>query len=229
MGKGSNNTATSKQHPNAQLFARLSHLHRASSALATPDAGATAETNAVSSKLSRFYLSHLRSIAKKNVLRLDPSVKRTICKRCESLLIPGVSCRERIENQSKGGKKRWADVLVVECNACGTVKRFPVGIDEFKATKGQPKYRLASKDGEDEPQQGSESQSDKRGTNSHPANKTVGKKGGKKQQQREQQQRARIFKLPTALKGKQVALVEAKGTTITEETTKLASQTGTWK
>jgi ribonuclease P protein subunit RPR2 len=224
MGKANKNTAaaggtaTPKQHPNAQLFARMSHLYRASSALA----GATS-----SPELSNFYVSHLRSIAKKNVLRLDPAVKRTICKRCEALLIPGVSSRERIENQSKGGKKRWADVLVVECNACGTVKRFPVGMDEFKAMKGQLKYRPKGKEEEEIRPGGGESQLDKDTKGNPPADKNAGKKDGKKKQQQKQQQEARVFKLPAALAGNQVgSVLVVRDTAVAKETPTPLSQSG---
>jgi ribonuclease P protein subunit RPR2 len=137
MGKQSK-SPTSKRPPNMHLFARLSHLYQASTALSiktTTDEPANYQS--CFSNLSRFYISHLRSIAKKSVLRLDPSVKRTICKKCDSLLIPGVSCLHRIENTSKGGKKKWADVLVVECTACKTVKRFPMGKKEPKAILGK--------------------------------------------------------------------------------------------
>ncbi|KAF8252347.1 Rpr2-domain-containing protein, partial [Wilcoxina mikolae CBS 423.85] len=130
------NATTSKQHPNSHLFARLSHLYQASTALATPDTSNEAQLNSSTVNLSRFYLSCLRSVAKKSVIRLDPSIKRTICKRCDALLIPGVSCEHRIENKSKNGKKRWADVLIVECKTCRTVKRFPVGMDGRKAKNG---------------------------------------------------------------------------------------------
>ncbi|KAF8468983.1 hypothetical protein BDZ91DRAFT_80901 [Kalaharituber pfeilii] len=41
--------------------------------------------------LSRFYLSTARSIARKSVLRMAPSLKRSICKRCETHLVAGVS------------------------------------------------------------------------------------------------------------------------------------------
>ncbi len=79
----------------------------------------------------------MRSVAKKSVMRLGPQIKRTVCKRCDTLLIPGISCENRIENASKGGKKSWADVLVVGCMACGTVKRFPVGMDCKERKKGK--------------------------------------------------------------------------------------------
>jgi len=49
--------------------------------------------------------------------------------------VPGTTCTHRVENKSKGGKKKWADVLVVECQ-CGMVKRFPVGMDELRAKRG---------------------------------------------------------------------------------------------
>jgi ribonuclease P protein subunit RPR2 len=77
--------------------------------------------------LSRHLLSNLRTISHKGQIRLSPSIKRSICKKCASLLIPGSSSTHRVDNRSRGGKKPWADVLVIRCNACGTEKRFPVG------------------------------------------------------------------------------------------------------
>ncbi|KAF3937290.1 hypothetical protein ABW19_dt0201471 [Dactylella cylindrospora] len=105
--------------------------------------------------LSRYYTSHLLSVSKKSVQRLSPQVKRSICKRCASVLIPGVSCKTRVDNQSKGGKRRWADILVLECNYCGGVKRLPVdeGLREKqrrrkgKATGCEPPSRGALNQG----------------------------------------------------------------------------------
>ncbi|RYP86163.1 hypothetical protein DL769_000775 [Monosporascus sp. CRB-8-3] len=53
-------------------------------------------------------------------------MKHTICKYCDTLLVEGHTSTSFVENQSKGGKKPWADVLVVKCNTCGGLKRFPV-------------------------------------------------------------------------------------------------------
>ena len=50
-----------------------------------------------------------------------------MCRRCDTHLIPGVSANHRVENASKGGRKRCADVLVVKCEGCGSEKRFTVG------------------------------------------------------------------------------------------------------
>ncbi|KLJ07207.1 hypothetical protein EMPG_10028 [Blastomyces silverae] len=79
------------------------------------------------SKLSRHLASQLRGVSLKSQQRLSRDIKRSICKRCDSLLIPNSTCMETVENASRGGpeKKPWADVRVVRCNSCGYVKRYP--------------------------------------------------------------------------------------------------------
>lgn len=77
--------------------------------------------------LSRLYASQSRTIARKATIRLTPDMKHSICKTCDSILLPGTTSSTFVENLSRGGRKPWADMLVVICNACGAVKRFPVG------------------------------------------------------------------------------------------------------
>ncbi|OJD18463.1 hypothetical protein AJ78_01519 [Emergomyces pasteurianus Ep9510] len=79
------------------------------------------------SRLSRQIASQMRGVSLKSQLRLSPGIKRSICKRCDSLLIPNSTCMETVENASRGGstKKPWADVRVVRCNTCGYIKRYP--------------------------------------------------------------------------------------------------------
>ncbi|KAJ4386706.1 hypothetical protein N0V93_009604 [Gnomoniopsis smithogilvyi] len=76
--------------------------------------------------MSRKLLTDMRAITQKSVIRASPHVKRSICKYCDSLLIEGQSSSSVVENKSKGGKKPWADVLVIKCHTCGREKRFPV-------------------------------------------------------------------------------------------------------
>lgn len=76
---------------------------------------------------SRQLVSHMLEVSLKSQTSLSPDLKRSICRRCHSLLVPGRSSRLKIENLSRGGRKPWADVLVVECTACTAVKRFPIG------------------------------------------------------------------------------------------------------
>ncbi|KAJ5860194.1 uncharacterized protein N7529_007504 [Penicillium soppii] len=75
--------------------------------------------------LSRVCVSHLRDVAMKTQIRLPVTLKRSLCKRCAIILTPGVTCSHETRNESRGGKKPWADVLIVRCLACGTEKRFP--------------------------------------------------------------------------------------------------------
>ncbi|KAI9804963.1 MAG: hypothetical protein M1833_006266 [Piccolia ochrophora] len=93
---------------------------------------AEASVPACGAPLSRQLIAHLRDVSLKGQVRLSQSIKRSICKGCGSLLIPGSTSAATIENQSHGGKKPWADVLVLRCEACGTEKRFPM------AAKRQP-------------------------------------------------------------------------------------------
>lgn len=79
------------------------------------------------STLSRQLVVHLRAISLKSQVRLSPAMKHTICKRCDILLVPGSTSTSYLENNSRGGRKPWADILVTTCTACGTAKRFPVG------------------------------------------------------------------------------------------------------
>ena len=72
-------------------------------------------------------LSHLRRVSHKSQIRLSRGMKRSICRRCEAALIPGFTSKAYIENKSRKGKKPWADVLVVTCDACDFSKRFPIG------------------------------------------------------------------------------------------------------
>ncbi|KAG9048755.1 hypothetical protein FS837_012118 [Tulasnella sp. UAMH 9824] len=48
--------------------------------------------------LSRHHLRTMKAIGAKSVLRMDPSVKRTICKGCQAVLIPGVTAKVRTKS-----------------------------------------------------------------------------------------------------------------------------------
>ncbi|KAM3847522.1 ribonuclease P protein subunit p21 isoform 2-T3 [Vipera latastei] len=65
----------------------------------------------------------------------DPSVKRTICKSCFSLLVPGISSTVR---QRKRRHQRWT---VVQCLNCGLSKRF-LSNPGYKLWSEQPESLL---------------------------------------------------------------------------------------
>lgn len=135
--------------PNKAIYSRLSYLYQAAACLRSQGVSETAEqpqpsqtgrgqphseTREETHELcgdihaitSRRLLSDLRAASLKTQIRLDPAVKRTVCKYCDTLLVEGVSCHSSVENKSKGAKKPWADVLVLRCRTCGGEKRFPV-------------------------------------------------------------------------------------------------------
>jgi len=75
--------------------------------------------------LPRLYISQMRGVSLKSQHRLPPSIKRSFCKRCDTLLTPDLTCTKEVQNKSRERKKPWADVLVIRCTACGAEKRFP--------------------------------------------------------------------------------------------------------
>ena len=105
--------------PNKHLHARTTFLYQAATYL-TLRAG---ERSGLALQLA----SDLHAVSRKGQVRLSPELKRSVCKTCYAVLIPSRTATQTLENESKQGKKPWADVLVLACTLCGTKKRFPVG------------------------------------------------------------------------------------------------------
>ncbi|OCK78654.1 Rpr2-domain-containing protein, partial [Lepidopterella palustris CBS 459.81] len=123
---------------NKHLHSRISYLYQAATYLsfqsttgglqkASSELAPSISTKAVSSGLALQLGSHLRAVSLKGQVQLSQNVKRSICKCCNTILIPGRTSTTTVENNSRGGKKPWADVLLVECTTCGSKKRFPMG------------------------------------------------------------------------------------------------------
>ncbi|KAK6346665.1 hypothetical protein TWF696_006783 [Orbilia brochopaga] len=129
--------------PQRAVLSRLSFLYQASALLSLPTEATSGQPSAPTG-LPRYYTSHLLSVSRKSVQRLSPDVKHSICKRCSSVLIPGISCTNRVENTSKNERKPWADILVVQCTFCKACKRFPT-LDRAKL-KSKAAEKKAMKD-----------------------------------------------------------------------------------
>ncbi|OAA67628.1 RNAse P, Rpr2/Rpp21 subunit [Cordyceps fumosorosea ARSEF 2679] len=84
---------------------------------------------------SRRLLGDMRAVTRKALIRQRPEIKRTVCRRCDALLIEGRTCDAVVDNASRGGRKPWADVLVVRCRACAGVRRYPVGEPRVKQVR----------------------------------------------------------------------------------------------
>uniref|UniRef100_A0A1A7Z4K5 Ribonuclease P 21 subunit n=1 Tax=Iconisemion striatum TaxID=60296 RepID=A0A1A7Z4K5_9TELE len=92
-----------------EAYQRMNYLYQA--------AHCVLSQNPNNVELARFYCFTQKTIARRLVLRQDPSVKRTICKKCCSLLIPGVTATTRQRRKNK--KTRFT---VLRCLSCGQIK-----------------------------------------------------------------------------------------------------------
>jgi len=102
----------SKEVAKNDSFQRINYLLQAAYLAVRQNSGRTG--------LARFYALTLASIAKKNVIKLDASVKRLLCKKCFCLQIPGITSTVRVRY------RRHNSHQVVTCLECHTIKRYPV-------------------------------------------------------------------------------------------------------
>ncbi|XP_026201194.1 ribonuclease P protein subunit p21 [Anabas testudineus] len=92
-----------------EAYQRLNYLYQAAHCILSQ--------NPENVELARFYCFTQKTIARRLVLRQDPSVKRTLCKKCCSLLIPGVSATTRQRR-----KRSKSHFTVMRCLSCGQSK-----------------------------------------------------------------------------------------------------------
>lgn len=95
--------------------------------------------------MARWLSSSMRNVSLKGQIRLSPSVKHQICRRCGGFLIPGATSVECIENKSREGKKARADVLFTTCNTCQSKTRIPVGMVRQQRRKNRSKVSVEKK------------------------------------------------------------------------------------
>jgi len=70
--------------------------------------------------LSRSYVQAMKAIGRKTVVKMDPAVKRTLCKGCGTVLIPGSTSTVRIKPSSSHGH-----AVTYTCTKCKTSRRIP--------------------------------------------------------------------------------------------------------
>ncbi len=70
------------------------------------------ECAATDMKMSREYVRHIKRLSTHSRMKLPKSVKNSVCKKCDSVLIPGLSVSVRVASS-----KRY---VVYKCLACGT-------------------------------------------------------------------------------------------------------------
>ncbi|XP_061634819.1 ribonuclease P protein subunit p21 [Phyllopteryx taeniolatus] len=106
----------SAQVKDKEAYQRLNYLYQA--------AHCVLSQNPDNVELARFYCFTQRTIARRLVLRQDPSVKRTICKKCCSLLIPGLTATTR-QQRKRGKKSRFTVLRCLSCKQSKTLLNDP--------------------------------------------------------------------------------------------------------
>lgn len=128
--------------PQKHVHLRLAFLRQAASHLADRERDDIrrdlvmdedqSQTPAVSTKTDnaqpRHIINQMKGVSRKAVVRLHRDTKRSICKRCDEVLIEGMTAVKRTENKSANRARPWADVHIIECKTCGALKRFPVDL-----------------------------------------------------------------------------------------------------
>ncbi|XP_017284327.1 ribonuclease P protein subunit p21 [Kryptolebias marmoratus] len=115
-----------------EAYQRLNYLYQA--------AHCVLSQNPNNVELARFYCFTQKTIARRLVLRQDPSVKRTICKKCCLLLIPGVTATARQRRKHK--KARFTVLRCLSCGQSRTLLNNPdycLWVDQPEAQLEQPK------------------------------------------------------------------------------------------
>ncbi|KAI0029843.1 RNAse P Rpr2/Rpp21/SNM1 subunit domain-containing protein [Vararia minispora EC-137] len=89
---------------------------------ATAEGRATARrTRTISTAdLAKSYVRSMRQIGQKATVRMDPSVKRTLCRGCDGVLVPGISSTIRVNPCGSHGQ-----VMTTTCRHCGHTRRIP--------------------------------------------------------------------------------------------------------
>ncbi|GAA5977993.1 hypothetical protein JCM11641_004352 [Rhodosporidiobolus odoratus] len=70
--------------------------------------------------VSRHLAKEMVEVAKKATVRMDPAVKRTKCKGCGGVLVPGMTSRVRIKPSGPHGR-----LVVHTCTSCRSQRRLP--------------------------------------------------------------------------------------------------------
>ncbi|KAJ5073193.1 ribonuclease p protein subunit p21 [Anaeramoeba ignava] len=135
MNKNQNQEINPKNIRDRDAYLRMNFLLQASHIVLQPKTKKKAKKSLKKSlkkdennfNLSRFYISEMKQISRKKVIRISPEVKMLFCKNCNSLLIPGKTSTQRIQHLRQTH-------VIIRCNLCGFVKRFIVKKDNTQNT-----------------------------------------------------------------------------------------------
>ncbi|GLB36969.1 putative rpr2-domain-containing protein [Lyophyllum shimeji] len=90
------------------------------------------------SDLARTYVATMKSVGQKTTVKIDPAVKRTLCKGCNMTLVPGATASVRVKNSPVHGH-----IMVYTCSGCHTARRIPAPPTLSAATGGDVEAQVA--------------------------------------------------------------------------------------
>ncbi|KAL0077738.1 RNAse P Rpr2/Rpp21/SNM1 subunit domain-containing protein [Phycomyces blakesleeanus] len=113
-----------------QTYQRMNFLHQAATLMSTIILPTQNQPTTLKNKkwsntksthtlhpLGQYYNSTMKKIGRRMVFRLDPNVKRTICKQCDSTLVPGLTSSIHVTSRPE-------TAVITTCKVCGTTKKF---------------------------------------------------------------------------------------------------------
>lgn len=71
-------------------------------------------------EIARAYVRQMKQIGQKTTVKMDPTVKRTFCQGCDSVLVPAVSAVVRVHTSSTHGH-----LVTTTCLRCKTSRHIP--------------------------------------------------------------------------------------------------------
>ncbi|THH12471.1 hypothetical protein EW146_g7668 [Bondarzewia mesenterica] len=96
-------------------------------------------------EIARGYVRQMKQIGQKTTVKMDPTVKRTLCKACDTVLVPGVSSNVRVTPSVVHG-----NAIVTTCLRCKTKRRIPAPPTYEPQSLSQVPFRRESRDSVDQ-------------------------------------------------------------------------------
>ncbi|KAF7428071.1 hypothetical protein PC9H_007290 [Pleurotus ostreatus] len=134
--------------PNRDIIQRMNFLYQASSYLNSisshsTDSDETTPTRIQSGDISSKYIEMMKTVGQKTLVKIDPTVKRTLCKGCDTVLQPGINTSVRINRPPSHGH-----AVTYTCNRCKTSRRIPAPptVQQSETAVAPPEYHPESGD-----------------------------------------------------------------------------------
>ncbi|KAF8637430.1 hypothetical protein AX17_002816 [Amanita inopinata Kibby_2008] len=97
-----------------------------------------AKTVKTAHDLARAYTLTMTSVGKKATVKMDPAIKRTICKSCKTIMVPGLTTSIRVKRSTSHRHR-----MVYTCTTCQTSRCFPAPPQRASASQGNAGPKIA--------------------------------------------------------------------------------------